>query len=388
MLDSHPQIAAPQETNLSAAAEAMSFTVFAVAPNDETALETSLTTIRTFVHDVMGAYAAREKKQRWCDKSLPSILHGHFLVQLFPEAQFLLLFRECSDLIASAIEACPWGFRGYGFERYVAANADNFVRGLALYWLDRTEALLRFEAEHRDATCRVRYEDLVRRSDATLTDIATFLELSPAKFDHSAAVFRRVSAMGTGDHKIAYTSEISTASVGRGSRVPIDMIPPPLLARVNELHAVLGYPALQDPRNNYQGLSPDAGCGEPTTCAAPLATAPLLESAERELMHRLQCFLTSPSSLAAPASGRIAVTVNHGLRDTCWTVAARTSAISQDPQAPPIIKLRVADTHLPALLSGTVNPATLLRHGFLRVDSLPEMAADVERALLMAVCNA
>ena len=48
-------------------------------------------------------------------------------------------------------------------------------------------------------------------------------------------------AMTPGDAKIAFTTELHTASIGRGRRVPIELVPPLLLAETNELLAMLGY---------------------------------------------------------------------------------------------------------------------------------------------------
>jgi hypothetical protein len=36
------------------------------------------------------------------------------LVRIYPEARFLCLYRHPMDVIASGIEACPWGLNGYG----------------------------------------------------------------------------------------------------------------------------------------------------------------------------------------------------------------------------------------------------------------------------------
>ena len=46
---------------------------------------------------------------------------------------------------------------------------------------------------------------------------------------------------GPGDHKIWYTSKISSGSIGRGWSIPTDMIAPPVLEAMNELAGKLGY---------------------------------------------------------------------------------------------------------------------------------------------------
>jgi hypothetical protein len=51
-------------------------------------------------------------------------------------------------------------------------------------------------------------------------------------------------ATGPGDYKLAYTQGVDSASIGRGKQVPIAMVAPTLLTRLNESLEKLGYTAL------------------------------------------------------------------------------------------------------------------------------------------------
>lgn len=259
LLDAHPAIAAPPETNLSVAAESMAFTTFALAESVDDARREATARCREFVTSALDRYMRDRGKVRWCDKSLPSILHTKLLEELFPDAQYIALHRDCRDFIISAVEANPWGFNGYGFDPYMRGSADNFVRGLAIYWIDRTEAALRFEEQNPTRVFRMRYEDLTRTPVLTLAKLAKFLDVDPQPFGDANVAFQLQHTDGAGDHKIRHTREVSSRSIGRGWRVPVELFPPPVLDQVNALSKELDYdyvdgsspvtvPSLAEPR--------------------------------------------------------------------------------------------------------------------------------------------
>jgi hypothetical protein len=71
---------------------------------------------------MVGSYLARRRKKRYCDKSLSTAEHADLLTRVFPDAVFLCLYRHPTDVIASGMEACPWGLNGFGFDSYAAAS--------------------------------------------------------------------------------------------------------------------------------------------------------------------------------------------------------------------------------------------------------------------------
>jgi hypothetical protein len=90
---------------------------------------------------------------------------------------------------------------------------------------------------------RVRYEDLVDDPERWVAQLQQFLGV-----EEDLSVLQRAfeDAMkpGPADYKIEYTTTVHDKSVGRGKRVPVEMIAPPLLRLINEKLEVLGYSTL------------------------------------------------------------------------------------------------------------------------------------------------
>ena len=57
-----------------------------------------------------------------------SLIEGApLLARVYPQARFVCMYRHPMDVIASGVEACPWGLGGYGFDPYIAATPGNVV---------------------------------------------------------------------------------------------------------------------------------------------------------------------------------------------------------------------------------------------------------------------
>lgn len=264
-LDNHPELACPPEINLASAFETIHFAFASTGASDDgVARERARDLCRRLADETAGEYAKARGKSRWCDKSLPSIDYADSLLEVFPSAQFFCLYRECTDTVASAIEACPWGFNGYGFDPYVRSSPTNFVLPLASYWADKAETLNRFEQAHGNLCHRVRYEDLVQRPLEVMNRAFEFLGCAGLGLDELNGLFRLNRELAVGDYKTRFTQRFETSSVGRGWRVPIELIPPPLQVRIDALHAELGYPVLSaDVRESTATRAPidSAGSG-------------------------------------------------------------------------------------------------------------------------------
>jgi len=140
LLDAHPDLACPPETKLPeifgrlitlwSAMEALplptgGMTRMSGIPS------AAVKGIRHTADLIVGPYLARRGKKRYCDKNLGTELHVDPLLAVYPEAKFICLHRHPMDVIASGIEACPWGLSNYGFEPYVAGAPGNSVLALA-----------------------------------------------------------------------------------------------------------------------------------------------------------------------------------------------------------------------------------------------------------------
>jgi hypothetical protein len=250
LLDAHPELACPPETNLPAlcAQLATVWSLIEGAPlsairGDEPPEipDAAIAGVRQTMDRMVGSYLSRRGKKRYCDKSLATARFAELLLRVYPEARFLCLYRHPMDVIASGLEACPWGLNGYGFDPYIATTPGNAVLALARFWADNAAETLAAEEQFPDRCLRVRYEDLVTDPERTAAEIFAFLDAAQAPGISAACFSADRERFGPGDYKIWYTSRISAGSVGRGWSVPVGMVAPQVLAGLNELAAKLGY---------------------------------------------------------------------------------------------------------------------------------------------------
>jgi hypothetical protein len=215
--------------------------------------------ISTSALAAMRSYCDSEHKRLYVDKSLDSVYHLELVRQVFPRARYVLAVRHVMDTIASGIEASPWGFSAYGYAPYVQRFPGNAVAALGSYWVDHVSSALAWEKRHPELCFRVRYEDLVTGPEETVTAIQRFLGVEESLSVLTAA-FRVDHARGPADYKIEHTASVHAKSIGHGKRVPVSMLPPPLLTAINEQLEALGYPPLDRSWNaaerEFDALSP------------------------------------------------------------------------------------------------------------------------------------
>jgi Sulfotransferase family len=249
LLDAHPDLACPPELKLPETLgrlitlwSAMEALPLSPQGNGQGAQlpATVVQGIRHTADLIVGPYLARRGKKRYCDKNLGTELHTDVLLRVYPEAKFICLHRHPMDVIASGIEACPWGLTNYGFEPYAAAAPGNSVVALARYWVDHTAGILAVEERYPERCHRVRYEDLVEQPDAVIQNVFEFLGLPPSPGIADECFSADHERFGAGDFKIWNTSRITGDSVGRGWSVPANLVAPtaPML---NALADRLGY---------------------------------------------------------------------------------------------------------------------------------------------------
>jgi len=368
-LDSHPDIGCPPETNLSAVFDTLNFTLDVLISDDDEVVDSTIKWSRQFAAATIGRWTAKQGKLRWCDKSLPSAMNPDYLLKAFPDASFLNLFRECADFIVSAIEASPWGFSGYGFDPYIRQSPDNFVRGLGLYWAERTEQQLRFEADHPDHNLRIRYEDLVLDSVGTLKGVADFLGLKPCKEFETPELCLQVNhQLGPGDHKILHSRMIASDSIGQGWRVPRELLPPPLAQRIDASLKELGY------RSLYEGTEDLDGTARPSSQHGQHLWDE--ELMEKSLLNCLRSFDPSQHVEVLPLAVRV---LDHS-RTWKLEVGAETLPPADGDER---YSLLLARETLRSLIDGSGNFGVMARQGFLRL-AKPDGIADreLQRAMI------
>ena len=319
VLDTHPDLACPPETMMPALCRQLAV-VWSLIEGAPLSLQrgdappaipdAAIAGVRDTMDRMTGPYLRRRGKRLFCDKSLGTAPYAELLLRIYPGARFICLFRHPMDVIASGLEACPWGLTGYGFDQYIAGSPGNAVMALARYWYDGASEIAAVEEEYPDRCHRVRYEDMVRDPERAAAGIFDFIGAAPAPGIAGEVFARDHERLGPADHKIWHTSAISTASVGRSDSVPVGMIPPPLLESVNELLEKLGYARVDETWGT-------AGMPAGLLASADHAPAPV-ESAVPEaavLADRLTAGLArADDSFASRWRERIAETFTVGIR--------------------------------------------------------------------------
>jgi hypothetical protein len=324
ILDSHPRLACPPETGITGACMQLAMTcdVLENAGADSSRADDSGelppaigAAVRAAVDRAYGHYLAQRGKQRWCDKSLDSYLHAELMAQVYPDAKFICLFRHCMDVVASGVEACPWGLQRYGFDPFVAQYPGNSVAALGSYWLACAQASLSFADDHPQSCHLVRYEDLVTAPEETVAGILSFLGEEQIPGITQACFDTPHEVNGPADEKLWFTTAVTAVSMGRGTVVPAAALPEPVRAAVNQTLARLGYRPVDDHWN-------DAASG----------TDPRL----------------SPSVVPSPRPGGVAEVPVRG------EIEAATALIRARLQSQPSHKLREIAGRWPALAGKTI----------------------------------
>jgi protein-tyrosine sulfotransferase len=251
ILDSHPELACPPETSVASmcAQVARTWDILENADADSTRpvddapalAPEAIAAVRDAADRVYGRYLRRRGKRRWCDKSLDTFQHTELILQIYPEARFLCLYRHCMDVIASGVEVCPWGLHRFGFDPFVAQNPGNSVAAIGGYWLATVQAILAFEEQHSGSCHRVRYEDLVTAPEDTAAAIFSFLGAEQVPGITRQCFDAPHEGNGPGDEKIWFTSDVTAGSLGRGARVPTAALPSAVRQAINEALGKLDY---------------------------------------------------------------------------------------------------------------------------------------------------
>lgn len=157
VIDSHPDIACPPETDF---IDKLRFLL-----DDERALrglasmgfnETHVRArLAMFVEYFFGNYAAAHGKSRWADKS-PSYLDCiDLLTMLFPKARFVTIHRHPLDQVHSHTKG--GSFIHEPIQALLVAGEDTRITA-ARYWICKTQLLM--ERDHDERFLSIRYEDL------------------------------------------------------------------------------------------------------------------------------------------------------------------------------------------------------------------------------------
>lgn len=255
LLDAHPEIASPGEILLGRLCfdlfVTLSRTVCApdAAPRDADERRAvsfaTLARVRAMVDGIMREYAGARGKRVWCDKTPHNLAYLTVLVDTFPDARYVCLYRDGRDVARSCLEVSRDGFMAELVE-YARRSPHDLVGAMLDSWCEKTELLLKMELHHRAICHRVRYEDLVARPDAVLPELCAFLGVAwePSLVERAFAVRHDE---GGGDQRIKTTTQIERDRVGHGRALDTTKLAAAKRTRVDSLLRALGYPELDRP---------------------------------------------------------------------------------------------------------------------------------------------
>jgi protein-tyrosine sulfotransferase len=175
ILDSHSRIACPPESNFIRA-----FAELETNSDNQYGLETMgfdsahvLQKSREWIGYFYANYARAKGKPRWADKTPAYIQYLDFLLRLFPEARFVMIYRHGLDVAHSISQD------GKRVPDYVAAesssDADARVRAVE-YWTKQVVRMREFQSRCPENCFELRYEELCANPKAVLLPMFEFLQ--------------------------------------------------------------------------------------------------------------------------------------------------------------------------------------------------------------------
>lgn len=128
--------------------------------------------IRAFADYFFANYANAAGKPRWADKTPSYVSCLDKLHLIYPEAQFVFIYRNGLDQAHSMT-------RGGTFLRPVlepfCEEGEDLRIGATKYWVQQTELMLDFENANREKVVSLRYEDLCQQPEIEVKRVFDFL---------------------------------------------------------------------------------------------------------------------------------------------------------------------------------------------------------------------
>ncbi len=246
ILDTHAEIFCPPELHLSQLASQLqpifrNLSQFKVDATPEQKQTIIAQKIQQHIDDIMMPYAREQQKSIWCEKSVRTLPEMSLIHQVFPNAKYICLYRNCLDQVSSALDIvnADTDMGDYGFDPFIKnANAD-VINGLVDYWIWMVSASLNYEQFNPKQCFRLPYEAIVNDTENLLKALFKFLGVA---WDEQLIdrIFTQERKIGRGDYKIIDTQKIEKSSVGKKT-LDVQKISPDRIAKINQLHKAIGY---------------------------------------------------------------------------------------------------------------------------------------------------
>jgi protein-tyrosine sulfotransferase len=373
IIDTHPRICSPAHLHLGQLCRSLYTSIFySLGQTMEEATRERLVAVETrrIVDELMERYVSAKGKQMWCEKTTENLQYLKILSDVFPDARYICLYRNCMDVVHSSIECSRLGFIPE-LAPYVQKRPDNIVAAMVDSWIEKTTTLLEFELAHAEQCFRIKYEALVAEPSQMLPAMFAALGLEWDK-RLLKEVFSTQHDQGSGDRKVLFTKKINTDSVGRGSTISRSYICDDLLEKMNRSLAQLDYPPVGDDWDNAP--SPYLPAGIKTEENEVVSSV--------EVMFRNyvpQLFKKENASLAG-VSGRCKFEVGDG--GGTWMLTLRESqgvAEALDGDADCTVRISAAD--LLDLVNGRLNSIAAFDQGKIHIMGDYDLANKVGRLL-------
>jgi hypothetical protein len=145
---------------------------------------------------ITGLYQSHciDGEKYFLDKTPRYSLIANELIKIFPNAKFIILWRNPLSILSSR-------FHSYGNKWRIYNYKVDLYKGL--------EQLLSFQEEHHDKVCRVNYEQFVESPEIELARVMEYLDL-PSEADDGVDIDAKIVAGRMGDKTgINHYSEVS-----------------------------------------------------------------------------------------------------------------------------------------------------------------------------------
>jgi protein-tyrosine sulfotransferase len=226
LLDAHPAICCPPETNLlSAAARFLREEAFAGGVSIGVlsglsfagiAEQVVIARLRELVFGLLEDICRQSRKKRWAEKTAFNIFYLEQIEQLCSgSCRFLCLIRHPLDVVCSIKELTDkmemYVAELHAYMRQYPAPLEAFAHA----WVEMHARLRRFVRDHPDDCLMLKYEDLVHNPAEELQRVFDFLN-EPADVPAILSqALHGTEAIGLGDWKTYERRAIHTESVGR-----------------------------------------------------------------------------------------------------------------------------------------------------------------------------
>jgi hypothetical protein len=258
LLDAHPRICCPPETQLlSACSRFLEEAQFAggLATGAVSGLgfsgysrEDVLGRLREFAFAFFREIAARAGKPRWAEKTAQDVFHLDAIEALCgARCRYVCVVRHGLDVACSIAELSAKMQRVLPeLHEYLKRHAVP-LEAYARAWIDGNERLLAFAQAHPDWCLQSRYEDLLADPATELARVLDFLGESEPTAPLLQRAFAKIPAPGLGDWKVYETQGVQGDSVGRYRSLD-DWTLGHLAAIANPMLQRLGYAAVTPPK--------------------------------------------------------------------------------------------------------------------------------------------